>query len=43
MEVLGLTVIAVMVGDIVFSGNTARIVSASGKAWAEILKSASGK
>jgi hypothetical protein len=43
MEVLGLTVVAVMVADIVFSSKTAGIVTASGNAWSNILKSASGK
>lgn len=43
MEVLGLTVIAVIVLDIVTSKNTAKIVSASGNAWANILRSASGR
>lgn len=43
MEVLGLTVLAVIVLDIVTSKNTASIVTSSGNAWANILKSASGK
>lgn len=43
MEVLGLTVIAVIVLDIVSSKNSAEIVTKSGTAWANILKAASGK
>lgn len=43
MEVLGLTVVAVIVLDIVSSKNTAGIVTSSGNAWANILRSASGR
>lgn len=43
MEVLGLTVIAVIVLDIVSSKNTAGIVTNTGNAWANILRSASGR
>jgi len=43
MEVLGLTVIAVIVLDLVSSKNTASIVTSSGNAWANILKAAGGK
>lgn len=43
MEVLGLTVVAVIVLDVVTSKNTASIVTSSGNAWSNILKSAAGK
>jgi hypothetical protein len=43
MEVLGLTVVAVIVLDIVTSRNSAQIVTSSGNAWSNILKSASGR
>lgn len=42
-DLLGLTVVAVIVLDIVTSKNTASIVTSSGNAWAKILKSAQGK
>jgi len=42
-DLLGLTVIAVIVLDVVTSKNTATIVTQSGSAWAGILKSAQGK
>lgn len=43
MDVLALTVVAVIVLDIVSSKNTANIVSKSGSAWATVLKAAQGK
>lgn len=39
-DLLGLTVMAVIVLDVVTSKNTASDVTASGNAWANILKSA---
>ena len=43
IDVLGLTVVAVIILDIVTSKNTAGIVTASGNAWSNILRSATGK
>ena len=43
MDVLALTVVAVIVLDIVSSKNTAGIINAGAKGWAGILKSAQGK
>lgn len=43
MDVLALTVVAVIVLDIVSSKNTAGIVSSAGNAWGKVLLSAQGK
>jgi hypothetical protein len=43
MDVLGLTVIAVIVLDIVSSKNTAGIISNAGSAWGNVLRSAQGR
>jgi hypothetical protein len=43
MDVLGLTIVAAIVGNIVTSKQTAGIVTASGNAWAKIIGSAQGK
>ena len=43
MDVLALTVVAVIVFDIVSSKNTASIVTNGGNAWAKILRAAEGK
>jgi hypothetical protein len=42
-ELLGLTVVAAILIDIVTNRRTAGNVTAAGKAWSEILKSAQGK
>lgn len=43
MDVLALTVVAVIVLDIVSSKNTASIVSNAGRAWGNVLLAAQGK
>jgi hypothetical protein len=42
-ELMGAIVALAMLTDVVTSKNTAKIVSSSGKAFSEILKSAQGK
>ncbi len=43
MEVLGLTVVAVIILNVVASRNSAQVITSAGKAWATILKGAQGK
>jgi len=43
MDVLALTVVAVIVLDIVSSKNTAKIVTSAGSAWGNVLRAAQGK
>ncbi len=42
-ELLGLTVVAAIIIDVVTSSKTAGTVTAGGKAWSETLRSAQGK